>query len=88
MSVTPIIRAESHLFGIRFWAQWYQAPLVPRYDVYEYVGQQPTIGMFWFQSRRHKHMMARRFVDLNRDGFRPFLLNIDRSASWLETGGI
>lgn len=84
MSVTPIIRSESHLFGVRYWAQWYLPPFVPRYDVYEYVGQQPTLGLFWFRARRHKNMIARRFPDLNTKGFRPFLLSIDRAESWLE----
>lgn len=77
-----VIKRETHLMGVRWWAQWLPF-VVPAYQVFEYVGHQRETGLYWFRHRGSKTFIQRSFHQLNTHGFRPFVLDIKRANEWL-----
>lgn len=71
------IIADAPLLGIRYWVQWY-IKRIPKFEVFEYIGKDPDRGMYFFKSRSEGTIVGRQFSELNRFGFRPFLLDINK----------
>lgn len=60
------------LFGIRHWALWYPSGRVPRFEVFFYVGQDTTTGLYLFRSLKRGDLYRRNYYQLLYGSFRPF----------------
>lgn len=76
-----VIRRESYLYGIRYWASW-SPNMKPRYQIFEYVGHDTATGIYYFQSRQNKALIGKNFNQLIQgtvnNYFKPFLLDFER----------
>ena len=68
---------DAPLLGIRYWVQWY-IKRVPKFEIFEYIGKDQDKELYFFKSRSEGTVLGRRFSELNKFGFRPFLLDISK----------
>lgn len=68
---------DTHLLGIRFWAQWRPLGVTPAYEVYVYSGSIASLGIHVFRSyTNHQRVINKTLDQLNINGFRPFCLDM------------
>jgi hypothetical protein len=72
-----VIKSEEYLAGIKYWAQFY-VHLMPRFEVFKYVGRSLDTGTYYFQSLRTGNIVGRSYYSLNNHGFKPFCLDTER----------
>jgi hypothetical protein len=75
------IQPGKALLGIRVWVQWY-AKRKPRFELFEYIGwyhdKVDDKKYFYFRSKTEGSIIRKSFADLNKNGFKPFLLNLKK----------
>jgi hypothetical protein len=81
-----VIKRETHLMGIKWWVQWYQSDVVPKFDVMEYVGHDLDTGLYYFRVRRSKALMSKSRSQLYTNGFKPFCLEFKTITEWRNNG--
>ena len=63
--------------GVKYWAAHYQR-VVPRFEVFVYVGQDRTKGVYFFKSRKGDNILYKSLVGLEASvkdkSFAPFML--------------
>lgn len=71
------ITTDEHICGIKYWMQVY-TKRIPQYEVFEYIGYQKDPTIFFFKSKSENTIISRTFEALNKNGFRPYLLEWDK----------
>lgn len=67
--------------GVRYWAQHYVGPVVPKYHVFRVFGYSPTNGHYFFQSHKDPQVIVfKSYYQLGQNGFLPFLIQGGRNA--------
>ena len=70
-----VIKKSERLLGVKFWAIHY-VRVVPKYEVFKYVGFSKTSGLHYFESLKDKTLMGRAaYQILNNEFFKPFCFN-------------
>lgn len=70
-----VYETKDRLCGVMHWALWRPAPS-PNYEVFKYMGCQPSEGIFYFRSRKNKTMIvARSMAQLSGPWFKPFVID-------------
>jgi len=75
------IEPETELLGIRYWVQCY-LKRIPRFEVFEYIGRDKEYEMYFFKSKSEGSIMGRHFRDLNKFGFKPFLIEWNKVSPY------
>ncbi len=75
------IKPGDSLLGIRYWVQCYMKR-IPRFEVFEYIGCDKEQKMYFFKSKSEGSIIGRHFSDLNRFGFKPFLIDWDKVSPY------
>jgi hypothetical protein len=77
--MSTVIKTASEVQGFRFWRQ--DLPnCTPRFEVFEVVGCNPQTLQWFFRSRSNRCLISKRFDEINRPGFEPFIY-VNREAA-------
>ena len=68
---------ETYLEGVQHWAQM-QPMMVPRFEVFRYLGRNRDNGLYYFKSVRSNAVIGKNHYQLHVPNFKPFLINHER----------